>query len=263
MSEPKVLFEIHDPGIGLLTLNDPARRNPISDSSMVEAIVSTLQSAALNPDLRALVITGAGTSFSSGGDVRAMRAKQGMVAGEPHQVAGAYTDSVQRIPVIMEQLTIPVIAAVNGPAFGAGCDISLMCDLRIASRSAVFGEVFVNLGIVSGDGGGWYLTRLLGYQRAAEISLRGRPIGADEALKLGLVLEVVDEDALLDHAITIARDIAQKPPAAVRMTKQLLKMATRTDLKDYLAACAAMQAVAHESADHMAALEGMIKEKRS
>lgn len=258
-----MLFEIHDPGIGLLTLNDPARRNPVSDAAMVEAILSALQRAALDPDLRVLVITGAGSAFSSGGDLHAMQAKDGMFAGEPHQVARAYTDSVQRIPLTMEQLSIPVIAAVNGPAMGAGCDIALMCDLRIASSTAVFGEVFVKLGLVSGDGGGWFLTRLLGYQRAAEISLRGRPIRAQEALDLGLVLEVVDEGALMAHAMELARDLAQQPVAAVRMTKQLLKMAARSELKDYLATCAAMQAVAHDSADHLAALEAMINAKQS
>ena len=186
-----------------------------------------------------------------------------MFAGEPHQVARAYTDTVQRIPIAMEQLTIPVIAAVNGPAMGAGCDIALMCDLRIASTSAIFGEVFVKLGLVSGDGGGWFMTRLLGYQRAAEISLRGRSIRAPEALELGLVLEVVEDADLMTRATEFALDISQQPAAAVRMTKQLLKMAARTELKDYLATCAAMQAVAHESAEHMAALDSIVSAKRS
>ena len=250
----EILLDRRPDGVALLTLNDPARRNPLSDRGMLDALVALLRQVEQDGAVRVLVITGAGPVFSAGGNVKDMQAKAGMFAGAGVEIAEAYLSGVQQIPQIMQRLDIPTIAAVNGPAMGAGCDLSLMCDLRLASSTARFGEVFVNLGIVSGDGGGWFLVRHLGYQRACEISFRGRPIEAEEALRLGLVLEVVPDAELLPRALALAGEIAAQSAPAIRMTKRLLRMAERTHLQDFLAAAAAMQAVAHGSAEHDQAL---------
>jgi len=254
----KVLLDVRPDGVAILTLNDPEHRNPLSDEGMISELLAHLRSIETNMDLRALVLTGVGSCFSAGGNIHQMQRKEGMFAGSAYQISEAYQASVQQIPLILSRISIPTIAAVNGPAMGAGCDLAMMCDMRLATQTAQFGEVFVRLGLVSGDGGGWFLLRHLGYQRAAEISFRGRPVHADEALELGLVLEIVPDNALMEQAISLASEIAAQPPAAIRMTKRLLKMAEKTELPDYLAAVAAMQAVMHGTDEHSEALSRLI-----
>lgn len=141
-----------------------------------------------------------------------MQEKKGTFAGSAMEIRESYRRGIQQIPLAMHRAEIPLIAAVNGPAIGAGFDLACMCDLRIASSRAVVGETFINLGIIPGDGGAWFLQRLVGYQRAAELTLTGRLLKADEALQMGLFLEVVEPEALLDRALELARQIAAKPP---------------------------------------------------
>ena len=262
MSEPRVLIDRRSDGVVVLTLNDPERRNPMSDAEMIEALIAGLQDVERDRDARVLVITGAGPVFSAGGNVKEMHQKTGIFGGSPSDIAEAYRAAVQQLPMILSRIDIPTIAAVNGPAMGAGCDLTLMCDLRLASTKAVFGEVFVDLGLVSGDGGGWFLVRHLGYQRAAEISFRARPVEAAEALTLGLVLDVHEPEDLMDRTLELAAEIAAKPVPAIRMTKRLLRMAERTHLQDYLAAVGAMQAAAHGTDEHAAAVAAFV-ERRS
>jgi enoyl-CoA hydratase/carnithine racemase len=154
-----------------------------------------------------------------------------------------------------------VIAAVNGPAVGAGFDVACMCDLRIASSRAVVGETFINLGITPGDGGAWFMQRLIGYQRAAELTLTGRVITADEALRLGLFLEVVEPEELLPRARELAGQIAAKPPQALRLTKRMMKLAQRTELPDFLDLCACFQAMAHHTSDHLEAVNAFLEKR--
>ena len=136
-------------------------------------------------DVSVLVLTGDGSAFSSGGNVREMSERSGIFGGSIQQIQDQYRRGIQRIPLAMEAAEVPLIAAINGPAIGAGFDLACMCDLRIGSAAAVMGETFVNLGIIPGDGGAWFLQRLVGYQRAAELTLTGRLVSAQEALALG------------------------------------------------------------------------------
>jgi len=156
---------------------------------------------------------------------------------------------------------IPVIAAVNGPAIGAGFDMANMCDIRIGSTNAQFGETFVNLGIVPGDGGAWFLQRLLGYQRAADLVFTGRIVKAEEAKALGLLLDVTTPDELMPRALEIARRIAAKPPLSVRYNKKLMKLAQRQHLEEHLDICAAYQAICHKTEDHAEALAAFFEKR--
>ena len=149
----------------------------------------------------------------------------------------------------------PVIAAVNGACAGAGLSLACVCDIRIASSAAVFGETFLNLGIIPGDGGSWFLVRQIGYQKAAELTFTGRIVDAQEALALGMVLRVVEADQLLPEARKLAETIAAKPPRTLRLTKRILKQAQRSTLADFLDICAVTQAVAQTTEDHRAAME--------
>ena len=121
-----------------------------------------------------VILTGAGSAFSSGGNVKHMRDKTGMFGGSPAQLRNGYRRGIQRIPLAMMALEVPAIAAVNGPAIGAGCDLTCMCDMRIASERAVFAESFVKVGIIPGDGGAWLLPRAVGMARASEMAFTGR-----------------------------------------------------------------------------------------
>ena len=144
------------------------------------------------------------------------------------------------------------------PAIGAGFDLACMCDIRIAARGATMAESFINVGIIPGDGGAWFLQRLLGYQRAAELTFSGRAIDADEAKLLGLLLEVVEPAALLDSALELAAQFAGKPPQALRLTKRLMRLAQRSELPDFLDACATFQGMCHNTVDHVEAVSALL-----
>ena len=245
-------------GVVTLTLNDPDTRNAISDLPMVEALLAALADAEADPDNRAIVLTGAGSAFSSGGNLKAMSPGQGLVDDVPAITRKNYKAGIQRLPLAFEAMELPVIAAVNGPAIGAGCDLSLMCDIRIAGESARFAESFVRVGIVPGDGGAWLLPRIVGFAKASEMALTGDLVAAEEAQRIGLVSQVVPDADLLETATAMARRIAANPPHAVRMTKRLLRSAWNQHLATILDMSAAMQAVAHQTEDYQAALAAML-----
>jgi enoyl-CoA hydratase/carnithine racemase len=134
-----------------------------------------------------------------------------------------------------------------------------MADVRIASEKARFGETFLNLGIIPGDGGAWFMQRLIGYQRAFELTLTGRIIKASEAKELGIVLDVVSVDELMPRALDMARRIASQPPKATRLTKRLMKMGQRMELKDFLDVCAVFQGMCHNEPEHLDAVNRMLE----
>lgn len=251
-----VLTDIQD-GIATLTLNNPELHNPISDRAMVDALVTALSHADADPAVRVVILTGAGKSFSSGGNLKTMLPdSEGSLAhAQPALTPGNYRNGIQRIPLLFEQLQKPVIAAVNGAAMGAGCDLACMCDIRIAARSARFAENFVKLGLIPGDGGAWLLQRVVGYSKAAEMSLTGDALDAEQALACGLVSRVVPDSQLLSEARSLAGRIAANPPQAVQQAKRLLMQGRQGALAPLLETAAAVQALMHTTEEHRAAVE--------
>ncbi|HVB68610.1 MAG TPA: crotonase/enoyl-CoA hydratase family protein [Acetobacteraceae bacterium] len=250
-----------DGGIVTLTLNAPERRNPISERGMVDAIVDALQRIDADPSVRAAILTGAGTAFSSGGDLRAMQDAAAARAAAPAATPAYYRHGIQRIPLAFERLNVPIIAAVNGPAIGAGLDLACMCDIRIAAESARFAESFVKVGIIAGDGGAWLLPRLVGFSKAAEMALTGDALSAAEALACGLVSRVVADSELMDAAGALAARIAANPPHAVRMTKRLLLEGRNMRMDSLLEMAAAMQALVHATEDHREAVAAFLEKR--
>lgn len=257
-----VLSEKDADGIVTLTLNDPDTRNAISDLPMIEALLAALDEANNDPEARVVILTGAGKAFSSGGNIKKMGQNGGLNDPLPARTRLNYRTGIQRLPVAFEALEIPVVAAVNGPAIGAGCDLTLMCDLRIAGESAKFAESFVKLGIVPGDGGAWLLPRIVGFSKACEMALTGDLVDAAEAKAIGLVSQVVPDAELLTAARALAAKIAANPRHAVRMTKRLLREASSQRLDQILELSAAFQALAHATGDHAEAVAAML-ERRS
>jgi len=255
----EVLFDIED-SIGTVTLNVPDRRNALSDQ-MIKELVEIIGAASKNETLRCLILTGAGSAFCAGGSIHDMRDRTGYAAGGPITGWRFMSQVFQSVPKAFFALDIPVIAAVNGPAIGAGCDIAAMCDIRIASPAASFAESFIRLGVISGDGGTWFLTRAVGRSRAAEMTLTGDAIDAATASEWGLVSRVVPAESLMQEAQALARRIARNPPQSIRLAKRLLREAAEKDLHSSLELAAAMQGVLLHTEDQQEAVRAMLEKR--
>jgi enoyl-CoA hydratase/carnithine racemase len=240
--------------VATLTMNRHDLRNALTGSALIDDIVATAEWVNTCPEASVLLLTGAGSAFSSGGNIKDMAERGGDFAGNVAEVENHYRRGIQRIPLALQNVEVPVIAAVNGPAIGAGFDLANMCDIRLASTKAKFGETFLNLGIIPGDGGAWFMQRLIGYQRAAELTLSGRIINAQQAKEYGLVLDVYEPDDLMVEANKMAQQFSSQPPKATRLTKRLLKMAQRTELKDFLDLSACFQGMSHNEPEHLEAV---------
>jgi enoyl-CoA hydratase/carnithine racemase len=243
-----------------LTMNEPERRNPLTGNSAVADFIAAIDRIHNDRSVRAVILTGAGTAFSAGGDIKNMgRQSSGELTAM--QIRHEYRTGIQRLPLALFNLEVPVIAAVNGAAIGAGLDLACMCDVRVASEHAKFAESFVKLGIIPGDGGAWLLPRLIGLSRASELSFTGEVIGAQQAAEWGLVSRVVPGDQLLATANDLAQRIASNPPHAVRLTKRLLREAMHTPLPTLLEMAAAFQAMSHQTDDHREAVAAFIEKR--
>lgn len=250
------------PGIVTLVLDDPKARNALTDATMLESFLEALARAEADDEVRVIILTGAGPTFSSGGNVKAMGRRYGINDPSHARTRQNYRRGIQRIPLMMEQMETPIIAAINGHAIGAGLDLALLCDIRIAASTAQFAESFIRLGIIPGDGGAWLLPRIVGFAKASELALTGDMIGADEAERIGLISRQTSPESLMEAALQLAQKLAAQSPHALRMTRRLLREAQRMTLSQTLELSAAYQALAHSTEDHAEAVEAFL-EKRS
>lgn len=261
MTDPFVLYERRG-RIGVLTMNRPDTRNAILTFDDCEALVGGMRAAEADPEVSVLILTGTGSVFSAGGDLRGMRDRNGIgPLATPADTRANYRRGVQRIPQALADLEIATIAAVNGHAIGLGCDLAALCDMRVASEKAKFAASFVKMGIVPGDGGAWVLPRAVGPARAAEMILTGDAFTAQEALAMGLVNRLAAPEAVLDEAMALAERVAVNPPRSVRLAKRLLREAQHGRLSDVLELSAAFQALSHETADHREALDAFFESR--
>lgn len=269
MTTEHLLFDVQDQ-IATITLNRPEAMNAFS-VPMIEAWVRALEACRDRDDIRVVVVTGAGKAFCAGGDVKAMREGKGFL-GQGDEERDTYSTGlarknslwklIQRVPLTLEQVDKPVIAAVNGDAIGAGNDMALMCDIRIAADTARFAESYVKLGIVPGDGGAYFLPRLVGMAKALELLFTGDLIDAQEALRIHMVNRVVPADQLLDETYRLARKIAAQPPLAVQMIKRAAYQSATTDLRTALDLVSSHMAVVTETEDHLEAVKALLEKRR-
>lgn len=250
-----------DGGVLTLTMNQPETRNALTGNTAVQELVDACAAITLDAGIRCVILTGAGPVFSSGGNVKDMRRffEQDI---SPELIREEYRNGIQRIPRALYNLDVPVIAAVNGAAIGAGLDLACMCDIRIASDSATFAESFVKVGIVPGDGGAWLLPRVVGMSKASEMAFTGEAINAAEALACGLASRVVAPEALLVEAQKLAAKIAANPGGVLRMTKRLLREGQRSTLESLLELSAGYQAIAHKTPDHQEAVMAFLQKRK-
>jgi 2-(1,2-epoxy-1,2-dihydrophenyl)acetyl-CoA isomerase len=261
MSQPFLTYE-QEGRIVTITMNRPDERNAIGDHAACQEMVDAFERVNADAGVSVLILTGAGSAFSAGGNLKAMRERKGIGAlDSPAATRANYRRGIQRIPRVLWDIEVPTIAAVNGHAIGVGCDLACLCDIRLAAHSAKFAASFVKMGIVPGDGGAWILPRAVGLSKAAEMIFTGDTIDAQEALASGLVSRVVPADALLGAARELAQRIAANPPQALRLAKRLLREGQHARLSDTLELSAAYQALAHETEDHKEALNAFFDKR--
>lgn len=242
-------------------LNRPETRNALTDPAHMEELVALCRQIRADHSIKALVLTGEGSAFCAGGNVKDMQQRGGIFAGSPYEVRDSYRDTIQRIPLALYELDVPVIAAVNGAAIGAGLDLACMCDIRIASDKALFAESFVKVGIVPGDGGAWLLPRVIGMPKASLLAFTGDTIDAAKALSWGLVADVFPADQLLGQAQALAQRIALNPSHALRLTKRLLREGQHVRLDTLLELSSAYQALSHHTEDHLEAVNAFLDKR--
>jgi enoyl-CoA hydratase/carnithine racemase len=222
--EDEVLLQISD-RIATITLNAPGRMNTIS-GVMLDLLSKKLLEADRNPEVRCIVLTGAGRAFCAGLDLGSQAGKTESL-GVLDDTGANMTefDLREAPPIVLHGIDTPVICALNGGAAGYGLDIALGCDIRIAADTAKMAPGFAKRGILPESGGTWLLPRMVGYARAAEIAFTGRTLMADECLEMGLVNKVVPAEELMDHVMDMAGEIASNAPLAVRAIKRMMRAA--------------------------------------
>ena len=182
-------------------------------------------------DVRCAILTGAGSAFSAGGNLKAMRERSGGFSGGGVHIRERYRNGIHRIIRALWGIEVPLLAAVNGPAIGLGNDVACLADIRIAADNAIFGATFLRVGLVPGDGGAWILPRVIGQSRAAELFFTADTIDAQTALAWGLVSKLVPADKLMDEARALAARICRQPPDVLRMTKKLMREGQTTGFR--------------------------------
>lgn len=223
--ESKILIWEKKEGVGLITLNRPERFNALNREIMLD-LLQVIQEAAVDDEVRAIVITGNGKAFCSGGDLIghiSFETKEPVRRQEYIKEGGLISMALQKVPK-------PIIAAVNGIAAGAGMDLALACDIRIASEQARFSEVFAKAGLVPDMGGSWFLPRLVGLGKALELIFTGDIIDANEAYRIGVVNYVVPHEELLDKAMEMAGKFAKGPAQSYKFAKWAVYRALSLDL---------------------------------
>jgi enoyl-CoA hydratase/carnithine racemase len=229
-------------GVLTLTLNSPLDGNAL-DLAMTTSLSEALESINGMADVHCVLIRSSGRHFCTGGNVKDMKQGSDLMAGSVSEVRDRLRRELHRITRALVGLEVPSICAVNGAAVGAGCDLALMCDIRIAGTSASFAESFLRLGLVSGIGGAWFLTRIVGPAKALERTLTSEFIDAGEAHRLGIVSRVVADADLDASAFALAAEIARKPPISLRMAKSLVRESAGMSLPAALEMAASMQAI--------------------
>jgi len=250
-----------DADVVTVRMNRPETRNALTDPEQMQEFVDLCSTLRRDHTAKAMILTGAGTAFCAGGNIKDMRERAGIFAGSPYALRNSYRDGIQRIPLALYELEIPIIAAVNGPAIGAGLDLACMCDIRLAAQSATFAESFVRLGIVPGDGGAWLLPRAIGLPRASIMAFTGDSIDPMKALEWGLVAQVTSDSELMSEARSLAQRIAANPGHALRLAKRLLREGQHMRLDSLLELSASYQALAHHTEDHQEAVRAFMEKR--
>ncbi|WP_338466506.1 enoyl-CoA hydratase-related protein [Novosphingobium sp. ZN18A2] len=248
--------------VAILTMSRPESMNAIGSLEDCDNIIETFAMLGDDRSVSAIVLTGEGRAFCTGGNIKGIRERKGIgPLDQPDSTRSNYRRGVQAATRAMLDCEIPMIAAVNGHAIGLGLDLACLCDIRIAAQGAKMAASFIKVGIVPGDGGAWTLQKIVGYSKAAELFLTGETFGADYAKEIGLVGSVVPDGEAVQAAVIMAEKIAANAPRALRLTKRLLREAQHGRADDVLELSAAYQAIVHETKDHYEAVSAILEKR--
>jgi len=247
--------------IAILTLSRPDAMNAVGQAGDGAVMREACQTLNADKGVRCVILTGAGRAFSAGGDLKAMNDPNGVFAGSPVQIRDHYRHGIHDIVRALYELDMPLIAAINGPAIGLGCDLAGTADIRIASDKAKFGVTFLKIGLAPGDGGAWLLPRIIGSERAAELLFTGDVVPAETARDWGLVSRVVPHDTLIDEAMALATRIAAMPAQALRMTKALVREGRTSSFAQALEMAASAQAQLHSTRDFREGVQALLDKR--
>lgn len=257
-AQAPILFSTDSDGIGTLTLNRPDQLNAF-DMDMVDAWRAALEAAEADERVKVIVVTGAGRAFCAGGDFAEMAKFSGMDSMARKDFLYRH---VHRVALTLERMEKPVIAAINGAARGAGCDMALMCDIRIMASSATLAESYINIGLMAGDAGAWFLPRLIGTARALELFWTGRVVGAEEAERIGMVNRAVPDAQLLPVTYELARTIASKSQQAVRFFRRAVYQSQTMALATHLDMVSSHMAVLEDTPEHRAGIAAFFERNK-
>ncbi|MDQ7096514.1 enoyl-CoA hydratase-related protein [Desulfosporosinus sp. PR] len=241
--------------VQIITLNRPEKKNAFN-REMIEAWVKALQDAQADDQVHVIVVTGAGNAFCSGGDVDGMGENQSPLANK-----NKLWQTIHRVPLTLKTIDKPVIAAINGPAVGAGLDMALMCDIRTMVSASKVSEGYVRVGLVPGDGGAFFLPHIVGEAKALELLWTGKFITSAEALAIGLVNQVYAPEEFMSETMKLAAQIAAGPQTAIRMAKRAVRYARTMELEPALDLISSHYAIIKETADHKEGVKAF-QEKR-
>lgn len=255
-----IAYDVTD-GVATLRLDRPERRNAIDDAMRGE-MIAALENAASDPAVCALVVTGTGTAFCAGGDVRGMRNR---LAAPQEDVAfngWRRQQRTHRAVALLHTMPKPTIAAVNGAATGLGCDVALSCDFIMAAETAQFTMSFIARGLIPDGGGMYFLPRRVGLARAKELVFTGRRVGAPEALAIGMVERVVPDAELMASAQDWARALSAGSPAALALAKSVMDRSLEMSFEQVLAEGAKAQAICYTTGEHRASVEAFLAQSK-
>lgn len=236
-------------GVVIVTLNHRDKANAL-DNALCQALSDTLTRLSQDPMIKVIILTHQGRVFCAGGDIKAMAQKKDMFAGSAESISLQYQSIIHPVQQILHQSEAIFIAAIDGAATGAGNDLVAHCDFALATPRARFAESFINLGLISGDGGLWILERKIGFAQAALMAYTGEWFEAKDALDMGLIYRIVEPEHLLEEALILAQRIAKHPKTALSATRRLLNQGLTQSFEEHLKTCADTQGPLHHSPEH-------------
>ena len=257
-SDDQNILVTDNEAVRTITLNRPDVLNACNNMLLAQ-LSKAMRDAEKDKGVRCIVLTGAGRAFCSGQDLADVA--QRYASDEPIELGSHLRKTYNRIVLKMRTMEKPIIASVNGVAAGAGCSLALACDMRIAAESASFIQAFINVGLIPDSGGTFMLPRLIGLSRAMEMACTGRKVKADEALRIGLVNQVVADDQLLEATTKLATRLTSLPPRGIGLTKRILNASLENDLATQLDYEAMMQTTAGRTKDHREGVTAFLEKR--
>jgi enoyl-CoA hydratase/carnithine racemase len=263
-----LIFTVEN-NVAKITLNRPSSLNAFS-AEMIELWIDALETVRDSEDIRVVVLSGNGRGFCSGGDIKSMAEGQGFLNNDGTEDLtstalvrkNSLWKKVQRVPLILQEIDKPVIASLHGFAFGAGFDMTLACDIRIAAESTKISESYVKSGIVPGDGAAWFLPRLIGTDKALELLWTGTVLTAQEAKDMGLVTHVVEDEKLAEFVDCYVEKLVQGPQATMRFTKRAVYQGLDMNLRTSLDMISSAMGIVTELEDYQEGVNAVVAKRK-